>query len=180
MAKEGRSGYTIVTSAEPDVAEQHAAEELQAFLKDICGAELAISRSSVDGPMIYVRASTAAGDVLGGVPPRKLEHEEILIRTVGENLVLAGDGGRGAHYAVYTFLEDQLGCRWYATQRGQNPACQTIPRTDTIRIPPLGETGGVPFFSAENHGTPERPFANFTIGCLPGCCGIRPPTWICS
>ena len=38
----------------------------------------------------------------------------MLIKTVGEDVVLLGGNDRGQLYSVYTFLENYLGCRFFA------------------------------------------------------------------
>jgi len=140
LVEEGKSAYTIAISSVPDPAEEYAAEELQALLKRISGAELPISTEPVAGPKILVRISQGEGDVLEGVPARKLGEEELLMQTVGEDLVLAGGGPRGVLYAVYRFLDEKLGCRWYAPANGPSPACERIPQMSTIKVPSLEET----------------------------------------
>ncbi len=52
--------------------------------------------------------------------------EGIIIRTIGDDLVLAGGQPRGTLYAVYTFLEDQLGCRWWSSTESTIPARPTV------------------------------------------------------
>ena len=47
-----------------------------------------------------------------GSTPAKLGEEEWVIRSVGEDLVLTGGRPRGTLYAVYEFLERQVGCHW--------------------------------------------------------------------
>ena len=81
----------------------------------------------------------------------KLGIEGLAIETKGPALILAGNK-RGVLYAVYTFLEDYCGCRWFTPGRTiapkggsywskeldeQNPAgaeCTVIPTRGTVRI----------------------------------------------
>jgi hypothetical protein len=55
----------------------------------------------------------------------------IVIRTVGDDLVLAGGHPRGTLYAVYTFLEEHLGCRWWSSK------VSTIPKKPTTTVATL-------------------------------------------
>ncbi|MFB3893761.1 MAG: hypothetical protein ACE15C_17245 [Phycisphaerae bacterium] len=54
-----------------------------------------------------------------------------VLRTAGNALILAGGPPRGTPYAVYTFLEDIGGCRWWSSK------ASTIPRKTTLKVPPL-------------------------------------------
>ena len=54
--------------------------------------------------------------------------EGIVIKTVGNDLILAGGRPRGTLYAVYTFLEDHVGCRWWSS------TASTIPKKPTLKI----------------------------------------------
>jgi len=53
-------------------------------------------------------------DVIAG-----LKDQQSLVRTSGDDLVLIGGGLHGTLYAVYSFLENDLGYRWY-TAYGDN------------------------------------------------------------
>ena len=71
-----------------------------------------------------------------------LGNEGYVIRTVGDDLVIAGGQLRGNMYGVYGFLEDHLGCRWFA------PGVSRIPKSAAVghrpdRRPP-GSRAGVP------------------------------------
>ena len=57
-----------------------------------------------------------------------LGDEGFTIQTSGPHLVIAGGRLRGTMYGVYAFLEEVLGCRWYA------PGASFIPKKPTIKI----------------------------------------------
>ena len=61
------------------------------------------------------------------------------MKTVGRNLVLAGRAPRGTLYAVYTFLEDVVGCRWWTSTESFIPKKPTlsVPQLDVVYAPPL-------------------------------------------
>jgi len=61
----------------------------------------------------------------------QLGEEESVLRTVPGGLILTGGRPRGTLYAVYTFLEDALGCRWYT------PWCEKVPSRPACSIPSL-------------------------------------------
>ena len=51
-----------------------------------------------------------------------------MLRTTGERLVIAGGALRGNLYGVYGFLEDHLGCRWFA------PGVSRIPKSPRLAV----------------------------------------------
>ena len=58
-----------------------------------------------------------------------LTPDGIVIESVGEHLFFAGDRPRGTLYAVYTFLEDAVGCRWWSSK------ASTVPRRPELVVP---------------------------------------------
>lgn len=136
LAEGGRARLPIVVSATASPPERHAAEELARFLHAISGAEFPILSPNADrnGPSIAVGADAALAVGLAPYEFEGLGEEGIRIRTLGsEHLVLTGapHAPRGTLYAVYSFLEDVLGCRWWSSK------ASTIPRRETLAIPPL-------------------------------------------
>ena len=127
IARDGRAEAVIVVAANASEPVQHAGRELAHFLGEITGGEFEIvsepnrSRSNIFVvPEAGLRARRARA--------RELGSDGIVIRTVGNNLFLSGGAPRGVLYAVYTFLEDELGCRWWSSK------ASTIPRKPTIVI----------------------------------------------
>ena len=55
----------------------------------------------------------------------KLEDDGFEMKTAGENIIIAGGGGKGSLYGVYSFLEKQFGCRKYS------PGVEIIPKRST-------------------------------------------------
>ncbi len=137
IAENGQPRCVITVAAEPSPAQRTAASELQTILKEITGAELPIracSEVARDARQIVVGPSARLAELLPDVKLDEVGADGIVIRTVGDALVLAGPRPRGTLYAVYTFLEDQVGCRWWT------PTESTIPRQPTLSVPPLAIT----------------------------------------
>lgn len=133
LAEEGGTTCTIVLRPDAHPAERTAADELRRHFEQVTGATLPIAEAApAEGHRIFVRIGARPGDILADVPSEPLAGEELLMQRVGGDLVLAGGGPRGVLYAVYRFLQDQLGCRWYAVGYGRNPACTVIPRRPTL------------------------------------------------
>ncbi len=116
LAKGGKAQCPIVLAADASEPEKTAARELSGTLKAVTGADFAIRREAdvkPDAPQILVGPSARARSLLPDVNWAALGTEGIAIRTVGDHLVLAGGRPRGTLYAVFSFLEDTVGCRWW-------------------------------------------------------------------
>jgi len=112
----------------------YAAEELQYFLQQISGAEIQrMTESDLaelpadDRPNHLISVGPTSLAAKAGIQVGELPPEAIRILTVGDDLIIVGGdvigpGGRddpfsynnqtGTLFAVYDFLQDQLGVRW--------------------------------------------------------------------
>ena len=133
IAQEGRAVATIVLPAAATPVERSAARELQEHLEKVTGAPLAIEREPVAkaGPRLLVGNTAAARALLPGYDPGAFAYDGILLKTVGDDLILAGHPQRGCLYAAYTFLEDSVGVRWWTSDE------TFIPRRPTLPLPLL-------------------------------------------
>ncbi|MDI9583265.1 MAG: DUF4838 domain-containing protein [Acidobacteriota bacterium] len=132
LADDGQARAVIVVPDEPSPAEQTAAEELSAHLEQITGAEFTIGPAAEGQARVIVGPSRAAREILGEALVDGLGPEEFVVKTAGKDLLLVGGRPRGTLYAVYSFLEDDLGCRWM-TWYGD----ESIPRQLTLTVPDL-------------------------------------------
>ncbi len=163
------TGYSIVVPQEATVSEQFAAEELAKYLGQMTGETLAVvpEGEAKTGHRIYV--GKCAGLPVG-VDWRKLGLEGIHIEQHGGDLVLAG-GQRGVLYAVYSFLEENLGCRWFTQD------CIVIPREGVFEIDGLKKEF-VPALEYREADYPSRRPAEFsTPNKYNGPCGTDEPKW---
>ena len=114
IARRGRAEARIIVDAAAGPVDVRAAEELAFFLHIVTGGDFPIARSASVAPagaprlLVGALAARAADSAFDGA---RLAPEEIVVRSVGRDLILAGGGTRGTIYAVYTFLEDVVGCR---------------------------------------------------------------------
>ena len=137
LADAGRTEHTIVIPAEPTDVELKAATDLSRWLWEMSGVPLPVVHEAAATDAKYVisvgsterrrKAGLTEGD-------RDLGLEGYGIDVRGGDLYLWGGSGRGVVNAVYAFLEEDLGCRWYA--RGTT----TIPRHSTVRVAPAPRT----------------------------------------
>jgi hypothetical protein len=145
LAKDGHSDYRIVVPDGKSSAVDYAAVELQRFLQDISGAKLEIvtEQQAGSGPAILLGASRRVEKAGLIAEARKLSGDGVLVKTVGHDVVLLGDGDRGQLNSVYTFLERFLGCRFLAYD------CTVTPRKDVLILPQIGYSYSPPLIYRE-------------------------------
>jgi hypothetical protein len=139
ISQDGQAKATIVVAADASEPEQHAAQELAAFLGQITGATFELAaQEKAETSCLFVGVG-AAKQADRQFSAEGLGAEGIVLRTVGDDLILAGGQPRGTLYAVYTFLEDQLGCRWWSSTESTIPKKPTVSveAVDVKYVPPL-------------------------------------------
>ena len=127
ITDEGRPVATIIVSSRATEAERFAAQELQKYVRQISGAELSIA-TEAGGARLLI-----GGTAEGAIARRDLrdaDPDAFIVRTVGDDLVLVGATDRGTLYAVYDFLEKELGCRWL----GPGEKWEEVPERASIEI----------------------------------------------
>jgi hypothetical protein len=146
LCTNGKANAEIVLGKDAIEPERNAAKELSAYLRKITGADFRIVETASvakEKVRIFVGSTDEAKKVARGVDWSKLSIDGILIESHGNDLILAGDRPRGTLYAVYTFLEDYLGCRWWS------PDAEYIPKKSTISVADMTYVYKPPFFSRE-------------------------------
>jgi hypothetical protein len=143
LASGGKTGYVIVldpaaVSAKKDAQGQpivtpvqYAAHELADFLRQVTSADfpVVVTDAPQPGPMLVVGPGEVQRQLCPDLQLDRLHPDGIVIESRNGNLFLAGDEPRGTLYAVYTFLEDTVGCHWWSSQ------ASTIPHTPTLTVP---------------------------------------------
>jgi len=141
LVAQGRSEYRIVVPKDAIPAERLAGTELQAFLKQVSGAELTIVDDS--GPVperaILLGKNAYLPQAKAEIDFAKLGQEGFTLRVVGPHLVIAGGRPRGTLYGVYAFLEERLGCRWFSSKVSRVPkqADITLGELNDTQVPVL-------------------------------------------
>ena len=136
----------IVVPADAIPSEQTAAAELAKHLKLVTGADFPIVTSADRANQetrIFIGQTETTRRLMPDFDFRKLGRDGIVIRRTGSDLVLAGDRPRGTLYAVYTFLEDNVGCRWWT------PDASYMPRKSTLRVQVRNLVYSPPFMCRE-------------------------------
>ena len=124
LAENGKSAYVIAIPVQPGGYEKRFAEEFRQNFARMTGAELPIRKENeipAGTPRIAVGKTELAKK--NGVFRPDQDPEELIVRTVGRDLILAGGSAAGTGFAVYDFLERQGGCRWYDDQNIVIPRC---------------------------------------------------------
>ena len=134
LATDGRAQAVVVVAPDASPSVLQAAHELSTFLGRVTGGTFDIVHEPpAEGPRLLVGPGAARWAdptfSVAGLGP-----EGIVTRTVNEDLILAGGAPRGTLYAVYTFLEDHVGCHWWT------PDAATIPSTPTLVVGDLDMT----------------------------------------
>jgi Domain of unknown function (DUF4838) len=131
IARKGKPLAKIVLAADAGETEKWAADELGFFLHLSTGCAIPVSSGPASGPNRLLVGEGAARLAGSGFDAKLLKEEEVVVQTEGSDLILAGGSPRGTLYAVYTFLEDVIGCRFW-TRDAWN-----IPRKKSLTLAPL-------------------------------------------
>lgn len=127
LVTNGRPGAVIYTETET-----FAAEELQRILFEMSGARLPMTDlRDTEQPMIVVGSCSKMPLNLSGLPD-----QAYLVRAGRRRLHLTGKDRLATLHAVYTFLEEELGCAWC----GLGKDGETLPRKRTIEVKTLDKT----------------------------------------
>ncbi len=99
LAENGKTDSTIRPPENPTPMELLAVKELQTYLKKSTGADF---RQGDSSKRIVLRRDSS------------LAPQESSVKLEGDSLILGGGDEWGVLYAVYSFLENQLGIRWFS------------------------------------------------------------------
>ena len=155
LAKDGKALVVIVTAALPSNAAKETSAILADHLKQICGAEFSIVRENdlknvrIEKQRIVTESRSDRNYILLGdlklskslgATSTNLGPGGTMIRTYPNALVLLGRETSadplGTRYAVTTFLEKELGCRFlWPGELGK-----VVPKQATIEIPKIDQS----------------------------------------
>ncbi|MBR3649139.1 MAG: DUF4838 domain-containing protein [Victivallales bacterium] len=125
-----QAGLPVILPADPSQVEMTAAHELAFYLHKITGdAYPVLNEPSVAPSAIFIGQTKAFQKAFPDIALDKLPADTIVLKSHGGSLYLAGHPQRGTLYAVYTFLEDFCGVRWWTSTE------ETVPRRPAITIP---------------------------------------------
>ena len=145
LIQEGKSDYQIVLSDGAISSEVTAAKELQNFLTQITGVTLPIVQEKGSVPSILVGQSPEVSQALGGLDFASLKSDEIILKTVGKDIILCGERPRGSLYAVYELLETEFGVRFWSLD------ATDVPQKKTLELPVLDHRYAPTLFYREGY-----------------------------
>jgi len=156
IAENGTAAAVIVVSTGASEPVQYAAAELASFLGQVTGGTFQIVDQPAADKSNLLVGPGAAQLVDPSFSTVGLGTDGIVIRTVGADLILAGGEPRGTLYAVYTFLEDYVGCHWWSSTES------TIPSIPTLTVSSL-DTTYVPTFEYRDTNFCDAGDADFSV-----------------
>jgi energy-converting hydrogenase Eha subunit C len=130
LSENGECRYRIIISINASEIEKSAAGELECWLHKISDAHFPIltdDNMPVDNEICVGVTSRGKPDIEPGI-------DGISIQQKGKRLFLFGGKGRGLINAVFSLLEEDIGCRWYASD------AERITRQKTLKIAPAART----------------------------------------
>lgn len=133
LAHNGATDYVIVSDLGQNEEVDLAVSELKYHLETATNAtfpSISVAAGKVMTHRIIVGHNTLSYEILGFTV--LFETEETLVIVCGDDLIIIGGEPRGTLYATYSFLENDVGCRWYV-----NYLEPVIPSYQTLTIGPL-------------------------------------------
>jgi len=140
LSDKGQTTAVIVLGDGATEPEKTAAAELAAYLGKVSGAVFSTvdeAKVPAGSPCVFVGDTQFARN--NGIEAAEMGPEQWVMRTVEDNLVLAGGRPRGTLYAVYRFLEDVVGVHWW------HPFEESVPEMKSLSVDRL-DAKGAPVF----------------------------------
>ena len=123
LIQKGSSEYEIIIPHNADSVELKSSDELQKYLQEISGVSLAIrDEDKISSNKRIFIGNTIEGKLLNAGA------DEIIIKARDNDLFILGGDSKSTLYAVYTFLENYLGCKFYA------PDAEIIPELNHVKV----------------------------------------------
>lgn len=111
----------ILIHSDAPPREKQAAEALTKYLSQISGAEFKVIAAEEEVPERAILVGEVDAQPLDGV-----SDEGFVIRTDGQRLRICGGTPHATTFAVFSLLEEQLGCRWWSWNEEDVPSAETI------------------------------------------------------
>ena len=139
LAEGGRTAYTIVLQKDANKLELEAARDLALYLKKITGAEFRIADTATSPRLVIGRRAPS--------DKRPLKRRERRVVSENGDIYFYGAGYHGNAFAVYDFLGDVIGCRWFSLWGDEY-----VPSKPTLELPDLNFSR-IPSFDAYEAGS---------------------------
>ncbi|MBQ7256590.1 MAG: DUF4838 domain-containing protein [Abditibacteriota bacterium] len=173
LIKDGKPNATVIISNDMTAPEVNAANEFIEYIGKITSVTLKISTTPTRENNIYFGQTQKVKD-LTKYDFSTLGVDGIYIKSGKDYLIFSGDRPRGTLYAVYTFLEDNLGCCFYS------PTEEYIPKKDNINLDNINIIYTPPFEIRESYfriNLNRKDYKFFVKNKLNGFSNIIPEEW---
>ena len=129
--------YKIVLDKNATSVEATAAKEFKYFASLLLNKELKIvNKATGPGPFVFIGANQDTAQKLK-VDFTKFADDELIIKTLNNNLYLAGGQARGTLYAVYEYLERFCNVRFLTPKVNYIPSLKTLPKGNFHYLPKI-------------------------------------------
>ncbi len=110
----GSSDYRIMIATNASESEKWATNELQHWIQEVSGVKIPVETlsTSYSGPKILVGFNELTAKKTKAEKPKPGD-ESYHYFNDGADIIIYGGSERGTIYGVMSFLENELGCRWY-------------------------------------------------------------------
>ncbi|EPR65908.1 hypothetical protein [Cyclobacterium qasimii] len=115
LVKNRKSNFTIIIPEQPTVEEIQGAKVLQHYLYKISGAKLPVKQDRGLPGNNEILVGKVSRPETAKLPYDQMGKDGLYIGNNGKQLILTGGPKKGVEYAVYTFLEQYLGCKKYTS-----------------------------------------------------------------
>ena len=128
IAQNGQTSYRIVLPENASPVLNTAARELSEHLNKITGASFPVvdETAATDGPALFIGPVKAAKGVFAEPSFSDAKPDTTVISFRGNDVFLNGAPTSGPLYAVYTFLEDYCGVRWWSLGESDIPKAPNL------------------------------------------------------
>jgi hypothetical protein len=146
LTKNGQPNAQIFLSTKADATEKYAAQELQSAIEKISGAQLNIVSSDAPStPAIVIGTPGSTPSIQAANLFNTKNEEETRVALRGQTLYLAAPTPGAALRAVYTFLQDTLGARWFWP--GESGEYLPTQKTIALKNPDIRQIPDIPIRS---------------------------------
>ncbi|MBR4941716.1 MAG: DUF4838 domain-containing protein [Clostridia bacterium] len=148
IANHGATRAHIIVADDASAATLRAASELSRYIFKMTGANMTVhpvSRGIIgNGNAAEICVGLTGRD--GEPDISALKNDGFILKTVGSRLFILGENDRAVLHAVYAFLEDELGCRFFTD------TVEHIPQRSYLAIGEIDRTVISPFEYREIYG----------------------------
>lgn len=127
ITDKGISNHVIVIPDKCSGYVQSAVYDMQNILQQITGVKLPVKKeSTVSAGTLKISVGDTNFAKQHITFAKDASFEEMAIKTLGKNIIITGKSDTGICFAIYDFLENQCGCRWYDNFNIKIPRKETL------------------------------------------------------